>query len=234
MGCQQKHNGDEITKRAEKVRSNIKREEAIELETTRILEVGRSRLCLKQILYDFKEAHQQINLEPKSIVLKSNVHRFGVPQIDISSIKYLNFKFLSLKLCIKNKFMDRIVNNNWFEQNLTYILRTKKKKHVVYVWQKLKSQFILLFSLFLLLFIGSTGPFWYYSWVSLYYFSYFLHLFTVLSVKSFQFQQNKRISNKPVIQLIVRFSKIYNHIIFFSRSCSNWLPFVTKLCQQNK
>ena len=107
-----KHNGDEITKRAEKVRSNIKREEAIELETTRILEVGRSRLCLKQILYDFKEAHQQINLEPKSIVLKSNVYRFGVPQIDISSIKYLNFKFLSLKLCIKNKFMDRIVNNN--------------------------------------------------------------------------------------------------------------------------
>ena len=107
-----KHNGDEITKRAEKVRSNIKREEAIELETTRILEVGRSRLCLKQILYDFKEAHQQINLEPKSIVLKSNVHRFGVPQIDISSIKCLNFKFLSLKLCIKNKFMDQMVNNN--------------------------------------------------------------------------------------------------------------------------
>ena len=129
--------------------------------------------------------------------------------------------------------MDRMVNNNWFAQNLTYMLRTKKI-HVVYVWQKLKSQLILLFSLFLLLFMGSTGPFWYYSWVSLYYFSYFLHLSTVLSVKSFQFQQNKRISNKPVIQLIVRFSKIYNHIFFFSRSCSHWLPFVTKLCQQNK
>ena len=96
-----KHNGDEITKRAEKVRSNIKREEDVELETTGILEVGQSRLCLKQILYDFKEAHQQINLEPKSIVLKSNVHRFGVPQIDISSIKCLNFKFFKSKIMHK-------------------------------------------------------------------------------------------------------------------------------------
>ena len=96
-----KHNRDEITKRAEKVRSNIKREEDVELETTGILEVGQSRLCLKQILYDFKEAHQQINLEPKSIVLKSNVHRFGVPQIDISSIKCLNFKFFKSKIMHK-------------------------------------------------------------------------------------------------------------------------------------
>ena len=37
-----KHRGDESTKRAEKVRSNI------EPETTRIPEVGWSRLCLKQ------------------------------------------------------------------------------------------------------------------------------------------------------------------------------------------
>ena len=45
-----KHSGDESTKRAEKVRSNIKREEDAKLETTGILEVGQSRLCLKQNL----------------------------------------------------------------------------------------------------------------------------------------------------------------------------------------
>ena len=43
-----KHRGGESTKRAEKVRSSIKREEGVELETTGIPEVGRSRLCLKQ------------------------------------------------------------------------------------------------------------------------------------------------------------------------------------------
>ena len=60
------------------------------------------------------------------------------------------------------------------------------------VWHSLKSQFFLLFNLFLLLFIGlfaiihrSYYTFWYYSWVSLYYFSYFLVLSTVLSVKKF-------------------------------------------------
>ena len=31
--------------------------------------------------------------------------------IIMSSIKYLNFKFCSLKLCIKSKFMDQNVNN---------------------------------------------------------------------------------------------------------------------------
>ena len=31
--------------------------------------------------------------------------------IAMSSIKCLNFKFLCLKSCIKNKFMDRKVNN---------------------------------------------------------------------------------------------------------------------------
>ena len=45
-----KHSGDESTKRAKKVRSSIKREDDVELETTGILEVGRSRLCLKQNL----------------------------------------------------------------------------------------------------------------------------------------------------------------------------------------
>ena len=39
--------------------------------------------------------------------------------------------------------------------------------------------------------------FWHYSWVSLYYFSYILPLSTVLSIISFQFQQNKRYLNRP-------------------------------------
>ena len=68
------------------------------------------------------------------------------------------------------------------------------------IWYNLKSQLFLLFSLFLLLFMdlialfgiihGSHCTFWYYSWVSLYYFSYFLDLSTVLSIKNFQFQLN--------------------------------------------
>ena len=31
--------------------------------------------------------------------------------ITMSSIKYLNLNFCSLQLCIKNKFMDQMVNN---------------------------------------------------------------------------------------------------------------------------
>ena len=41
--------------------------------------------------------------------------------------------------------------------------------------------------------------FWYYSWISLYYFNQHLPLFTVLSAKNFQFLQNKRISNRPLV-----------------------------------
>ena len=45
----------------------------------------------------------------------------------------------------------------------------------------------------------SHYTFWYYSWVSLYYFSYLLVLSTVLLIKKFQFQLNKLFSNGPVI-----------------------------------
>ena len=38
------------------------------------------------------------------------------------NIKILNF--CDLKLCIKNKFIDQIVNNIQFERNLICILRT--------------------------------------------------------------------------------------------------------------
>ena len=63
--------------------------------------------------------------------------------------------------------------------------------------------------------------FLYYSCVSLYYFSQFLHLCTVLSVKNFMFPQNKRIPNKPKLtnllcindtrndNVIVQFTKDY-------------------------
>ena len=43
---------------------------------------------------------------------------------DQKSIKISNF--YNLKLCIKNKFIDRIVNNIQFEQNLICMLKYKK------------------------------------------------------------------------------------------------------------
>ena len=44
--------------------------------------------------------------------------------IAISSNKCYNFKLLYLKLYIKNKFIDRILNSIRFERNLIYMLRT--------------------------------------------------------------------------------------------------------------
>ena len=41
----------------------------------------------------------------------------------------------------------------------------------------------------------SHCTFWYYSWISLYYFSYILVLFTVFLAKSFQFQLNELFPN---------------------------------------
>ena len=41
-------------------------------------------------------------------------------------ITCLNFKYLRSKIMHKNKFINRIVNNIRFEQNLTYILITLK------------------------------------------------------------------------------------------------------------
>ena len=39
-----------------------------------------------------------------------------------TNVKISNF--CNLKLCIKDKFIDRIVNNIWIGRNLTGILRT--------------------------------------------------------------------------------------------------------------
>ena len=46
---------------------------------------------------------------------------------------------------------------------------------------------------------GFHYTFWYYLWVLLYYFSYLLPLSTVLSIKIFQFQQNKQIPRGPLV-----------------------------------
>ena len=46
-------------------------------------------------------------------IISSMLVKFQVNQrsIALSSIKCLNFKFFGLNLCIKNKFINRIVNN---------------------------------------------------------------------------------------------------------------------------
>ena len=57
--------------------------------------------------------------------------------------------------------------------------------------------------------------FYYYLWVSLYYFSQFLFLLMVLSVKKILFQQNKRILNKSEI--------------WFLENCSYYFPIWFKI-----
>ena len=42
----------------------------------------------------------------------------------MSSKNIKSSSFCDLKLCIKNNFIDQIVNNNQFEQNLICMLRT--------------------------------------------------------------------------------------------------------------
>ena len=83
------------------------------------------------------------------------------------------------------------------------------------VWHWLKKLTFLLFSLFLVLFMGpialfstiygSHCTFWYYLLVLLYYFSYFLILSTVLLAKSFQFSLNKLFSNRQIISIFLLF-----------------------------
>ena len=44
----------------------------------------------------------------------------------MSSRNCLNWKFYSLKLCIKYNHIDHIVNNTVLAQNLTWVLRTQR------------------------------------------------------------------------------------------------------------
>ena len=62
----------------------------------------------------------------------------------MSSIKYLISSLYSLKLCMKNKFIDRMVNIIRFERNLTCMLITKKKKKNAFQWLHLISKYIAL------------------------------------------------------------------------------------------
>ena len=51
----------------------------------------------------------------------------------------LNFKFCNIKLYIKNKFNNRIVNNIRFEQKLTCVLRTKRTCNKIVKFSKFTS-----------------------------------------------------------------------------------------------
>ena len=44
--------------------------------------------------------------------------------ISMLSLKCLNFKFCDLKLCIKNNFIDRMVNSIQFGKNLACVIWT--------------------------------------------------------------------------------------------------------------
>ena len=61
----------------------------------------------------------------------------------------------------------------------------------------------------------SHCTFWYYSWIPLYYLNKFLLLSTVLSVKNFQFQQNKQFSNTLLFYFTILKNYFNNYIILF-------------------
>ena len=72
----------------------------------------------------------KFNIRLYFLIISSILVKFqeNKKSIVMSSIKYLISSLYSLKLCMKNKFIDRIVNIIRFERNLTCMLRTKKKK----------------------------------------------------------------------------------------------------------
>ena len=59
-----------------------------------------------------------------------NLQNFKIiKSINISSITYLNFKFLYFKISIKNECIDQIVNNYQIEKkNVMCVKNIKKKK----------------------------------------------------------------------------------------------------------
>ena len=54
----------------------------------------------------------------------------------MSSMTFLNFKFCDKKLCIKNNFIDRMVNNIRFERNLTRMLRAQRTRNLTVKFSK--------------------------------------------------------------------------------------------------
>ena len=68
---------------------------------------------LKSFFFLLDVNFENLIVELYVLIISSMIANFQENQrsIVILSIKYLNFKFFSLKLCIKNKFIDIIVNN---------------------------------------------------------------------------------------------------------------------------
>ena len=63
------------------------------------------------------------------LLIPSMLGKFSKNQksIILSSIKYVIFSsFYNLKSCVKNKFINKIVNNIIRTQNMTYVLKIKR------------------------------------------------------------------------------------------------------------
>ena len=82
----------------------------------------------------------------------------------------------------------------------------------MFVWQKLFLSTYFTIQLIFATIYGSHCTFWYNSWVPLYYFSEFIHLSTIISVKSFQFQKIRESQTDPYILVQIKPS---NNIFFF-------------------
>ena len=69
---------------------------------------------------------ENLTIELHVLIISSMLVKFQKDQksITILSTKYLNSSFWGLKLCIKSKVINQIVNNIQFEQNLACVLRT--------------------------------------------------------------------------------------------------------------
>ena len=59
-----------------------------------------------------------------SVLVKLKKKRKNERSIYMLSLKCLNFKFCDLKLCIKNNFIDWMVNSIQFGKNLTCVIWT--------------------------------------------------------------------------------------------------------------
>ena len=62
----------------------------------------------------------------------------------MSSRNFLNFKFCSLKLCIKYNRIDHIVNNTLLAQNLTCVLRVQRTCNLTVRFSKYVKMLIIL------------------------------------------------------------------------------------------
>ena len=99
------------------------------------------------------------------------------------------------------------------------------------VWYWLKKPTFFTIQLIFATIHGSHCTFWYYSWVLLYYFSYLLTLFIVLSAKSFQFQLNKLFLNE-LWELLVQLQVLCQQTLFDcwgSSGCSSIIKLLSSL-----